>query len=99
MSWPEGDFRNIYFAPPHLAQTLTRVEPLVAVAGEWAVPLPALALRFILANPLVTTTIPGMRRVQHVEANMAASDAPRLSPAQIGALRAFRWDRQPDERS
>jgi aryl-alcohol dehydrogenase-like predicted oxidoreductase len=60
--------------------------------------LPELALRFILANPLVRTTIPGMRRVHHVEANLATSDAPRLSCAAVTTLRAFRWDRQPDER-
>jgi aryl-alcohol dehydrogenase-like predicted oxidoreductase len=99
MSWPEGDFRNSYFTPPHLAETLRRVDPLQSLAAEWALPLPALALRFILTNPVVTTTIPGMRRARHAEENMGASDAPRLSPAQIAALRAFRWDRQPDERS
>ena len=36
--------------------------------------LPDLALRFILGNPDVTTVIPGMRRVGHVERNLAASD-------------------------
>ena len=39
--------------------------------------LPELALRFILANPDVTTVIPGMRRVRHVEANLAVSDGRR----------------------
>ena len=36
-----------------------------------------MALRFILAEPTVSTIIPGMRKVRHVEANLAASDAGR----------------------
>ena len=55
--------------------------------------LPELALRFILENPAVTTTIPGMRRVVHVENNLAVSDGRRLPEAVLGALRGHRWDR------
>jgi len=36
--------------------------------------LPELALRFILSNPTVSTIIPGMRKLSHVETNIAASD-------------------------
>jgi aryl-alcohol dehydrogenase-like predicted oxidoreductase len=97
--WPEGDFRNMYFAPPHLAATLKRLSPLQHVVAEWNMPLPDAALRFILAHEAVATTIPGMRRVRHVELNMAASDAPPLTPAQLDRLRTFRWDRTPDDRS
>lgn len=57
--WPEGDWRNIYFAEPHLSATLRRVELLHAVAAQAGTTLPDLALRFSLANPTVTTTIPG----------------------------------------
>jgi len=57
-----------------------------------------LALRFILSNSAVTTTIPGMRRIPHVEANLGASDRGPL-PADLRArLRAHRWDRLPDDR-
>jgi aryl-alcohol dehydrogenase-like predicted oxidoreductase len=55
--------------------------------------LPELALRFILEHPAVTTTIPGMRRVRHVEANLAASDGRRLPPNLLEALRGHRWER------
>ena len=34
-----------------------------------------LALRFILSNPDVTTVIPGMRRPEHLAANVAAAEA------------------------
>jgi aryl-alcohol dehydrogenase-like predicted oxidoreductase len=57
--------------------------------------LPDLALRFILDHPAVTTTIPGMRRVRHVEQNLAVSDSPPLPPRLRDALRVHRWDRTP----
>ena len=90
--WPEGDFRNVYFTPDKLRATLARVErlrPLVPAGGS----LPDLALRFILHHPAVSTTIPGMRRLRHVEANLAAGEAAPLAPETIAALRAHRWDR------
>ena len=55
--------------------------------------LPELALRFILAHPAVSTVIPGMRRLTHVERNLAASDGAPLPPRLMDALRAHRWDR------
>ena len=52
-----------------------------------------LALRFILESPDVSTIIPGMRRVRHVEANLAVSDGRRLDPALLARLRRHRWKR------
>ena len=91
-TWPQGDWRSLYFTPDNLRQTLDRVDrvrPLVPEGGS----LPDLALRFILHHPAVSTTIPGMRRVRHVEANLAAGQAPLLAAEAIAALRAHRWDR------
>jgi aryl-alcohol dehydrogenase-like predicted oxidoreductase len=97
-SWPAGDFRNIYFKSPNLQQTLDRVAPLQRLVDGWSESLPDIALRWILAHPAVTTTIPGMRAMRHVEANLAASGRP-LSPDAIDQLKAFRWDRRPDDRA
>jgi aryl-alcohol dehydrogenase-like predicted oxidoreductase len=97
--WPDGDFRNMYFAAPHLETTLARVAPLDRLVQSWGMSLPDVALRFVLGHPAVTTTIPGMRRVRHVETNIAASDAPPLDPERLNQLRSFRWDRTPDDRS
>jgi aryl-alcohol dehydrogenase-like predicted oxidoreductase len=97
--WPDGDFRNMYFAAPHLEATLGRVTPLQRLAVEWNMSLPETALRFILAHDAVATTIPGMRRVRHVEQNLASSDSPPFGRAELDRLRAFRWDRTPDERA
>jgi aryl-alcohol dehydrogenase-like predicted oxidoreductase len=56
-----------------------------------------MALRFILSNPDVSTVIPGMRKVEHVDANIAASDAGALDEDFIAQLRRHRWDRLPTE--
>ena len=89
--WPEGDWRNMYFTRDNLRATLDRVEQLEPLRPE-GMSLPDLALRFILAHPTVSTTIPGMRRVRHVEQNLAAAGQP-LPPRLRDALRAHRWDR------
>ena len=96
--WPDGDFRNIYFAPDKLAETLPRVDAVRQTAARAATTLPDLALRFIISHPAVTTVIPGMRTLAHVEANLASSDAPALDAETVASLRVHRWDRQPDAR-
>jgi aryl-alcohol dehydrogenase-like predicted oxidoreductase len=57
--------------------------------------MPELALRFILNNPDVSTTIPGMRKLRNVEANLAASDKGPLPAPLHAQLRPHRWDRTP----
>jgi aryl-alcohol dehydrogenase-like predicted oxidoreductase len=92
MKWPDGDWRNIYFSPERLKETLERVErlkPFVPAGRD----LPDLAIRFILQHPAVSTTIPGMRKVGHVERNIAAGEGGPLPSAVYWGLRAHRWDR------
>jgi aryl-alcohol dehydrogenase-like predicted oxidoreductase len=96
--WPDGDWRNTYFAPPHLAETLPRVEAVRRDAEALGMSLPELALRFILAHPAVTTTIPGMRRRENVEANLGISAQPPLAEEVVMRLRLHRWNRAPDDR-
>lgn len=91
-TWPEGDFRNEYFEPAKLAETLERVERVRADLPA-AVTLPDAALQFVLAHPAVSTVIPGMRRRRHVEANLALADAPPLEPGLLETLRRHRWNR------
>ena len=96
--WPHGDFRSTYFKPPNLQQTLERVTPLLELASTWGGPITDTALRFVLSHPAVTTVIPGMRKPEHVEANMSASANP-LPAEHVDQLRAFRWNRRPDDRA
>ena len=93
-TWPKGDWRNLYFVPENLVPTVERVEKLKPLVPKGAT-LPGVALRFILANPDVSTVIPGMRRPAHVRSNLAASDAPPLPASLLDKLRAQRWDRKP----
>jgi aryl-alcohol dehydrogenase-like predicted oxidoreductase len=90
--WPEGDWRNLYFRPERLPETLARVDRLRSLVPPES-SLPDLALRFILHHPAVSTTIPGMRKPRHVEANLAAGEAPPLAESTIRALRDHRWER------
>jgi aryl-alcohol dehydrogenase-like predicted oxidoreductase len=97
-AWPEGDFRNIYFTRDKLAETLPRVDRLRPVAEALGMTLPDMALRFSIFHPAVSTTIPGMRREPHVDANLRAGTAKPLTGTAVAALRAHRWDRKPDSR-
>src|SRR5438067_876337 len=83
------------YTEPHLAATLDRVDRVLPLVPD-GMQLPELALRFILAHPAVSTTIPGMRRPKHVERNLAASDGEPLPPRLLDALRTHRWDRTPN---
>src|SRR3990172_3333905 len=92
--WPRGDWRNTYFVPENLKSTVERAEALRPLVPQ-GMTMPELALRFILANPDVSTVIPGMRKLRHVGSNLAVSDGVPLDPELLRQLRAHRWDRQP----
>jgi aryl-alcohol dehydrogenase-like predicted oxidoreductase len=92
MTWPEGDFRNSYFAPDRLRETCRRVD-LVRDDLPPGMTMAELAMRFVLSNQDVTTIIPGMRRPRHVDANLATSDGDGLPPALLDRLKRHRWDR------
>jgi aryl-alcohol dehydrogenase-like predicted oxidoreductase len=94
-TWPEGDFRNRYFTPENLAETVPRIDALKRVVPH-GLTLPGLALRYILQHPAVTTVIPGMRKARHVEDNLAAADAPPLPAALMAELKKHRWNRTVD---
>jgi aryl-alcohol dehydrogenase-like predicted oxidoreductase len=91
-TWPDGDFRNIYFQPENLRNTLARVATLQPVVPE-GMTLPELALRHILQNPAVSTVIPGMRKLRHVESNLRVSDGEDLPAPLMTELKRHRWDR------
>jgi aryl-alcohol dehydrogenase-like predicted oxidoreductase len=92
--FPETDWRSRYFGPENLAATLPRVEKLKQLVPAGTT-LAEMALRFILANPAVSTTIVGMRKLDHVRQNIALSGAASLEAGLLETLRAHRWDRKP----
>jgi aryl-alcohol dehydrogenase-like predicted oxidoreductase len=92
--FPEDDWRSKYFSPDNLKKTVARVDKLKAALPK-SVSLPEAALRFILSNQTVSTTIVGMRKPDHVRQNIAVSDAGPLSEDVLKNLKKHRWDRSP----
>lgn len=92
--FPAGDWRAGYFGPENLAQTIERVEKLKRVVPQ-GMTLPEMAMRFILSNAAVSTTIAGMRKAEHVRQNIACSDAGALDKTLLAELKKHRWDRKP----
>lgn len=92
-TFPEGDFRGVYFAPEKLGPIIEHVEalrPLVPADST----MPEMTLQHILSHPAVSTIIPGMRKTNHVEANIGASDLGGLSADLLEKLKAHRWVRK-----
>jgi aryl-alcohol dehydrogenase-like predicted oxidoreductase len=92
--FPKDDWRSGYFGPENLANTIARVEKLKQILPG-GMSLPEMALRFILSHPVVSTTIAGMRKAEHVKQNVATSDAGPLDKALLAELKKHRWDRKP----
>ena len=95
-TFPASDWRSTYFVPENLNSSVDHADALKPLIPQ-GMTMPEMALRFILANPDVHTTIPGMRQIRNVDANMSASDGRILTPELLHELKAHRWDRTPTE--
>jgi aryl-alcohol dehydrogenase-like predicted oxidoreductase len=92
--FPPDDWRSGYFGPENFGPTISRVEELKKIVPA-GMSLPEIALRFVLSNPVVSTTIIGMRKLEHLKQNVAASDAGGLPVDLLRSLKPHRWDRKP----
>jgi aryl-alcohol dehydrogenase-like predicted oxidoreductase len=95
-TWPEGDWRNTYFVPDNLISSVEHAEKLKPLIPD-GMTMADMALRYIYAEPIVSTIIPGMRKLNHVESNIATSDAGLLDGPLMEELKKHRWDREPTE--
>ncbi|MGQ9628723.1 MAG: aldo/keto reductase [bacterium] len=86
--FPEGDWRGKWLTPDRLREASRRVERLRAFLRDDRPTLASLALKFVLSHPAVSTVIPGMRSVPHVEENCRASDGRLLSEGELAELKA-----------
>lgn len=93
-TWPKGDWRNTYFVPENLISSVAHADALKPLVPE-GMTMPEMALRFILGEPTISTIIPGMRKLQHTEMNIACSDAGPLPQPLLKELEKHRWDREP----
>jgi len=90
----EGDWRASYFVPENLISSAEHADRLrIIVPGD--ITMAEMALRFILMNDDVSTTIPGMRKERNVLANTSVSDGKKLSLDLYNELKKHRWDREP----
>jgi aryl-alcohol dehydrogenase-like predicted oxidoreductase len=94
--FPEGDWRGTYFVPENLKSSVEHAEKLKPLVPP-GMTMAEMALRFILANETVSTTIPGMRKMPHVKSNLASSDGKTLPQDLLEKLKQHRWDREPTE--
>lgn len=93
-TFPEGDWRGTYFVPENLNSSVEHADALRPLIPE-GMTMAEMALRFILENKNVATTIPGMRKQRNVLANTATSDGKGLSNGLHPELKKHRWDRMP----
>ena len=93
-TFPEEDWRSTYFVPENLIASAEKADALRPIVPS-EMNMAEMALRFILENEDICTTIPGMRKERNVLANTATSDGKKLSKALFQELRNHRWDRQP----
>jgi aryl-alcohol dehydrogenase-like predicted oxidoreductase len=90
----EGEFRQGYFAGGLLAETVRRAKTLEKILVKDGVKtLSDAALKFCMSFPEVSTIIPGMRRVGHVEANLKMLGAAPYPKSSLKSLQTHAWKR------
>jgi len=92
-TFPEGDFRNYYFAGDRLERAVKRVERIKEAIEGLNLTMAEVALKFGLSHDAVSTIIAGIRNVQQAEMNCAVSDLPDLSEDLLINMRKHAWRR------
>ena len=93
MTFHEDDFRGDYFKGNRLSEVCKRVKDFGFIIRGEIPNLAQAALKFCLTHPAVSTVIPGMRKIQHVEENVKVSNGNFLSKKEVTQLRSFAWKR------
>jgi aryl-alcohol dehydrogenase-like predicted oxidoreductase len=91
--FPDGDFRAHYFRGDRRQQVFDRTQAIASDLGTERDGLAEIALRYVLSHDAVSAVIPGMRSVRNVERNLAAAGKGPLAEAEVGRLKAHRWER------
>jgi aryl-alcohol dehydrogenase-like predicted oxidoreductase len=84
--FPSDDLRQNFLTPRRLQEAIERVDEAKSIIGGASRSLAEGALRFVLSNDAISTTIPGARNTRQVETN-AASIEGTLSPDIVEKLR------------
>ena len=89
----KGDFRKNYFKGKRMDELIKRTDKLSTLLDNNVETLPELALRYILSFDEISTVIPGMRRLKHVDANTSVSNKDKLSSTMMNKLKKHSWER------
>jgi len=92
--FPDNDWRSTYFVPENLQSSVEHADKLRPLIPE-NMTMAEMALRFILSNTTVSTTIPGMRKPHHLKKNIGVSDGAGVPSVLLSGLKKHRWDRKP----
>ncbi len=96
-TFAEGDFRRNYFSGDRLERSVVRAEKIretaLKVSRGAEKDLAAVAARFVLRHPAVSTVITGIRNVRQAELNCSYAAMPPLSDELYGALKEHFWRR------
>ena len=87
MTFPPGDIRNRWTASMVAGHALAAERLAFLVRPDRT--LAQAALRFVLAFPEVSVSIPGIKTPAQAEEDLAASDAPALTPDEIVKVRSL----------
>lgn len=89
----KSDWRRFYFSGNRLRETCERVAQIKKDCCGGGESLAELALRFCLSHDAVSTVIPGMRKVSHVEENCRALERGDLTNSDRNRLAKYKWIR------
>ncbi|HBF12667.1 MAG TPA: aldo/keto reductase [Deltaproteobacteria bacterium] len=89
----KNDWRKIYFKGDRLLETWEHVQKLQFLLNDTDKTMAQAALRFCLSHPAVSTVIPGMRRILHVEQNCAVSNGVLYSRDELAEIKKHAWPR------
>jgi len=94
MVFEDGDFRAGYFQGDRLNETISKVELLKILAAKYGIyDIVELALRFAISFDVVTSVIPGMRKLKNLESNLAIIEKGPLPAELILELQNHSWKR------
>ena len=92
-AFPDGDFRNRYFAGDRKVQVKQHVDALAADLGIETDQVAQIALRYVLSQDAVSTVAVGMRTVRNVKRNASVGDGRGLTAEQRAIAAKHRWEK------
>ena len=71
--FPEGDWRGLWTSENWVAEQVDMVNLVKPIVADMDLPMSAIALKYILNHPTVTSAIPGSSRAENIRTNASVS--------------------------